>query len=519
MESPQAARSIMDSPSRPLPWLPALLRLLVLLLALRPLGVLGAPAYPGLTGAWRIDVPKPFGVTVQTFLVLHQEGERLTGRVYPNGSHDIPIEGVHAEGKDILFGMEWGWNFRVRPEGANLRVVITRGDGGTENVLAVPIPEESLRPSGVLPIPAVRDLPDNGLARTPPMGWNSWNHFAEAVDDRVIRETADAMVSSGMAAAGYVYVNIDDTWEGGRDAQGNIVPNRKFPDMKALADYVHAKGLKFGLYTGPGPVTCDGYVGSYGHEEQDARTFAAWGVDYLKYDWCSAGNLYSVPQSRQVYQKMGEILGRCGRPMVFSLGASIASQSATWGAAAGANLWRTASDIQDTWKKMSLVGFEQPSLAKYAGPGHWNDPDMLEIGNGGMSAAEYRTHLSLWCLLAAPLIAGNDLRTMSAETRDILTNREVIAVDQDALGRQGIRLAARDGMELWARPLAGGATALGIFNRGEAQAAASFTWAEAGLSGRPSSGRDLWAHAGVEPADEGMRATVPAHCVVMWVVR
>jgi alpha-galactosidase len=353
------------------------------------------------------------------------------------------------------------------------------------------------------------------------MGWNSWNHFAAAVDDRTVRETADALVASGMAAAGYVYVNIDDTWEGGRDGRGNIVPNTKFPDMRALADYVHGKGLKFGIYTSPGPVTCEGYVGSYGHEEQDVRTFASWGVDFLKYDWCSSQHLYPVSQMRPVFQKMGEALARCGRPMVFSLGGigNRMGEMWTWGPAAGANLWRTTNDIRDQWKRVSEIGFSQGGLAPYAGPGHWNDPDMLEVGNGGMSATEYRTQFSLWCLLAAPLIAGNDLRTMSAETQGILTNREAIAVDQDPLGRQGTRLAGRDGLELWAKPLKDGGRALGLFNRGEAEATAPFTWAEAGLPAKPSSVRDLWLHGNLAPADGGPSASVPAHGVVMLVVR
>jgi alpha-galactosidase len=494
---------------------------LCLLLALSPLEVRSAPAAGGLSGAWRIDIVKPGGVTVHTILVLHDEGGKITGKVYPNSSGISTIEDVRAEGADTLFSMNWGWNFRVRPEGANLRVVITHAGGERDEVLAVPVPEDSVRPPEILPVPAVRDLPDNGLARTPPMGWNSWNHFATAIDDRTVREEADALVASGMAAAGYVYVNIDDTWEGGRDGQGNIVPNTKFPDMRALADYVHQKGLKFGIYTSPGPVTCEGYVGSYGHEEQDARTFAAWGVDFLKYDWCSSQHIYTSSQMRPVFQKMGEALERCGRPMVFSMGCygNGIGDMWTWGPGAAANLWRTTRDIRDEWKRVSEIGFSQGRLAPFAGPGHWNDPDMLEVGNGGMSATEYRTQFSLWCLLAAPLIAGNDLRAMSAETLGILTNREAIAVDQDTLGRQGASLLARDGFELWAKPLKDGGTALGLFNRGEARATASFTWAEAGLSAKPSSVRDLWLHGDITPADEGLSAAVPAHGVVMLVVR
>jgi alpha-galactosidase len=504
------------------PPLPRGLPLLGLCFLLAPLAftVRGAPAPAGLSGAWRIDIAKPFGVTIHTYIFLHREGDTLAGTVAPNGSGEIPILHLHTEGADTVFKTNWEWVFRVRPEGSNLHVILTYGGGGRDEALAVPVPEDVLHATA-LPVPAVRDLPPNGLAQTPPMGWNSWNHFAERIDDRTVRETADALVSSGMAEAGYVLLGIDDTWEGGRDAQGNIVPNRKFPDMKALVDFVHRKGLKFGIYSSPGPITCGGYEGSFGHEEQDARTFAAWGVDYLKYDWCSASRVYPDAQMRPVFQKMGESIEHSGRPMVYSLsgyGGGIGEIWA-WGQGAGGNLWRTAGDINDTWKKMSELGFKQDRFAPYAGPGHWNDPDMLEVGNGGMSATEYRTHFSLWCLLAAPLIAGNDLRAMSDATREILLNRELIAVDQDALGRQGTRLLTRDGIEIWAKPLHDGGRALGLFNRGEAKATASLTWAEAGFSARPSSVRDLWQHSDLAVAEPGLSASVPAHGVVAVLVR
>jgi alpha-galactosidase len=491
-------------------------------LALPAFGVRGDPAVAGLNGAWRIDITKPSGVTVHTTIVLHQEGDKVTGTVYPNDSGISAIEGGHTEGADIVFTMNWAWKFRVRPEGANLRVAITYGGGGRDEVLALPVDEKSLGAPEALSLPTLRDLPANGLALTPPMGWNSWNHFNDLVDDRVVRETIDALVASGMADAGYVYVNLDDTWEGGRDSQGNIVPNKKFPDMRALADYAHHKGLKLGIYSSPGPVTCGGYVGSYGHEEQDARTFAAWGIDYLKYDWCSCARVYTDAQMRPVFQKMGEALRRCGRPMVFSIcgyGNGTLGQLWTWAPRVTGNLWRTTGDIRDNWKRMCEIGFGQGRFAPFAGPGHWNDPDMLEVGNGGMSATEYRTHFSLWCLLAAPLIAGNDLRTMSAETRDILTNREVIAVDQDSLGRQGTRLLARGTVEIWAKPLQERALALGLFNRGEEEATVSLTWAEAGLSNPPSSVRDLWRHSDIAPAADGLSASVPAHGVLLVNVR
>ena len=243
------------------------------------------------------------------------------------------------------------------------------------------------------------------------MGWNSWNKFRNQVSDKLVREIADAMVANGMQAAGYIYVNIDDTWEDSRDAAGNIQTNEKFPDMKALSDYVHSKGLKLGIYSSPGPKTCASYEGSFQHEEQDAKTYAAWGIDYLKYDWCSATQVYDYHCMPAVYAKMGEALLHCGRPVVYSLCQYGVFKGPTWGQRVGGNLWRTTGDISDSWKSMSHIGFDlQLDLYPYSGPGHWNDPDMLEVGNGGMTNMEYRTHMSLWSLLAAPLLAGNDLR-------------------------------------------------------------------------------------------------------------
>jgi alpha-galactosidase len=353
------------------------------------------------------------------------------------------------------------------------------------------------------------------LAPTPPMGWNSWNKFAEKVDDKTVRETADAIVSSGMKDAGYVYVNIDDTWEGKRDAQGNIQTNSKFPDMKALADYVHAKGLKLGIYSSPGPKTCAGYEGSYQHEEQDAKTWAAWGIDYLKYDWCSAEKVYKPAEMQAVYKKMSDALKATGRPIVFSLCQYGLQNVWEWGASVGGNLWRTTDDIEDNWKSMSTIGFDkQTGHEKYAGPGHWNDPDMLEIGNGGMSAVEYRTHLSLWAMLAAPLLAGNDLHAMSQETRDILVNKEVIAIDQDTLGRQGRRASKEGAGEIWMRPLANGDMALALFNRGDAMASITAYWELLGLKGKHKV-RDLWAHSDLGAFRDSFSAEVAAHGVMM----
>src|SRR6185437_10827897 len=258
-------------------------------------------------------------------------------------------------------------------------------------------------------------------------------------------------------------INIDDCWEGKRDATGYIHPNEKFPDMKALADYVHSKGLKLGIYSSPGPKTCDNYEGSYGHERQDAETYAAWGIDYLKYDWCSARDVYRPEQYPAAFRKMHDALVRAGRPIVFSIhGRGVVWE---WAASVGANLWRTTGDIADNYDRMIAIGFGQNGLERFAGSGHWNDPDMLEIGNGGMREEESQMHMSLWCLLAAPLIAGNDLTRTSSKDLAILTNPEIIAIDQDALGIQGRRITEEGPNVVWMKPLADGSKAVGLFNR------------------------------------------------------
>ena len=360
------------------------------------------------------------------------------------------------------------------------------------------------------------------LAQAPPMGWNSWNHFARKVDDATIRATADAMVSSGMRDAGYVYVNIDDTWEGDRDAQGVIHTNAKFPDMKALADYVHSKGLKLGIYSSPGAKTCAGYEGTLGHEAQDAQTYAAWGIDYLKYDLCGLRDQMKVAPSPEAahkimidaYTKMRDALRATGRPIVYSLCQYGEDAVWEWGASVGGNLWRTTGDISDNYARMADIGFSQAGLARFAGPGHWNDPDMLEVGNGKMSDEEYRTHMSLWAILAAPLLAGNDLATMTDSTKAILMNKEVIAVDQDVLGRQGDRVYAEGPIEVWSKPLSGGALAVGIFNRQPKVLTAHVDFAKLGFS-RGVQARDLWQHKDLGTLPAKYDVQIPAHGVLM----
>jgi len=372
---------------------------------------------------------------------------------------------------------------------------------------------EAARPKP-MPLPAKKTLAWNGLAATPPMGWNSYNKFRTNITDKEVREIADALVSSGMRDAGYTYLVIDDGWEGERDARGRLQPNSKFPDMKATVDYIHSKGLKAGLWTSPGPRACNPtYQGSYGHEEEDSKQWAEWGFDYIKYDWCSAGQIYTAEQQPLVYQKMAELLRATGRPIVLSICQYGDNKVFEWGPAAGGNLWRTTFDIRDTWESMAGIGFRQSDLAQYAKPGHWNDPDMLEVGNGGMTDTEYRTHFTLWAMAAAPLMAGNDIRSMNAATKEILLNREMIAVNQDKLGKAGRRVAKWEDTEVWLKPLDRGEYALALFNRGAAEAnvKADLTALELDGSWRA---RDLWKHADLPPVSGTFSSVVPSHGVV-----
>ena len=374
-----------------------------------------------------------------------------------------------------------------------------------------------LLPSAVL---AQTDNP----APTPPMGWNSWNLFAEKVTDKDVRAAADAMISSGMKDAGYVYINIDDTWQGKRDAQGNIQANSKFPDMKALSDYVHSKGLKIGIYSSPGPTTCAKYEGSYQHEAQDAKTYAAWGIDYLKYDLCGFRKIMmeqapndpakATQMMKDAYEKMHQALLATGRPIVYSFCQYGWDAVWEWGPGLGANAWRTTGDINPTWDRMTLIGFSQAGLSKYAGPGHWNDPDMLEVGNGKLNLEENRTHMSLWALLASPLLAGNDLSQMKPETLAILTNKDVIAIDQDALGKQGDRVSEVGPVEIWSKPLKGGDVAVGLFNRDDTPLPVTLQLGEVGFP-KGAEARDIWQAKDLGKLKGEYTTTVAQHGVVL----
>ena len=360
---------------------------------------------------------------------------------------------------------------------------------------------------------AYRTSPPTRVALTPPMGWNSWNHFGCDVSEALIRETADAIVSSGMRDAGYKYVVIDDCWQVSRDPSGTIVADpQRFPHgIKALADYVHSKGLKFGIYTDAGTKTCQGRPGTLGFEERDAQTYAGWGVDYVKEDWCNADRL----DARTQYTKFRRALDRTGRPIVLSICEWGVNQPWDWAPSVG-NLWRTTDDISDNWASMLSNLDQSAQHSTVARPGAWNDPDMLEIGNGGMTADEYRAHMSLWAMQAAPLIAGNDLRTMSAETKAILTNAEVIAVDQDSLGAQGTLVSSGPPeRQLWSKPLRDGSRAVVLLNRASSSDSISLSFRRAGIHTDSASVRDLWRHADLGRFRGSFTAVVPGHAALM----
>ncbi len=352
----------------------------------------------------------------------------------------------------------------------------------------------------------------NALALTPPMGWNSWNKFQCLISDKLIREVADAMVTNGMKDAGYLYVNIDDCWALPNRENGHLKANPDtFPNgIKSLADYIHSQGLKLGIYSDRGTDTCQGKAGSHGYEAVDAKDFADWGVDYLKYDNC---NIPSFSNTQKDFQKMRDALTASGRPIVFSI--------CTWGFLPWmpevGNLWRTGGDIHDDWGSMIGAMDNNDLEASYAHPGAWNDPDMLEIGNGAMTDTEYRTHFSLWAIMAAPLIAGNDVRTMSPETAEILLNQEAIAVDQDPWGLQGVRVADDgQGSNVYSKVLQGpNSRAVALLNRSNGPTTITVKWADLSIPPGPAFVRDLWAHQDLGDFSDSYSASVPSHGTVL----
>ncbi len=378
------------------------------------------------------------------------------------------------------------------------------------------------------------------ICLTPPMGWNSWNCWGLSVDQQKVQAAIDALISSGLADHGWSYINIDDGWEAdSRTPSGELPANDKFPDMKALGDYAHSQGLKLGIYSSPGTHTCGGFLGSWEHEFQDASTWAEWGIDYLKYDWCSYEKIavdHSLAELQKPYLKMKQILKELDRDIVFSLCQYGMGEVWKWGAEVGGNLWRTTGDITDTWNSMVGIGFGQDKCSPFAGPGAWNDPDMLVVGNVGwgpnlhpsrLTPDEQYTHISLWCLLSAPLLIGCDLSSLDAFTLNLLTNDEVIAIDQDPLGKQAERVKETAGQEVWAKKLMDGSLAVGLFDTGDPSPAGMFnwtgkmqidtvsvTWNELEISG-PKQARDLGRQKDLGEFDQELKFPVNHHGVVL----
>ncbi len=377
---------------------------------------------------------------------------------------------------------------------------------------------------------------EHKLALTPPMGWNSWNCWAGAVDDAKVRAAADWMVKSGLAAHGFQYVNIDDTWEGQRGANGEILTNEKFPSMRGLTDYVHGKGLKLGIYSSPGPTTCAGFVASYKFEDQDAATYAKWGVDYLKYDWCSYGGIAANDPSPELvrqqkpYIRMRESLDKADRDIAYSLCQYGMGNVWEWGAinSVCGNCWRTTGDISDNWDSLHGIYSSQNGHEKFAGPGHWNDPDMLIVGKVGWGPSLHETHLlpneqllhiSMWCMLSSPLLIGCDMSQMSDMTVSLLSNDELLDINQDPLGKPAGRISMTGDHEVWARPLFDGTRAVALVNAGEEDARISVSWPSLGIQGRQPV-RDLWLHKNAGSYTGEYSEVVPAHgCVVVKVGR
>ena len=355
---------------------------------------------------------------------------------------------------------------------------------------------------------------DNGLGKVPQMGWNSWNHFGCDISDDIIRQTADAFGTYGLDKFGYRYVNIDDCWASSRNSNGNVQadPNTFPKGIADLASYVHSKGLLFGMYSDAGNKTCAGRPGSLGYETNDAQTYAGWGVDYLKYDNCNNDGI--DPKVR--YPVMRDALNKTGRPIFFSMCEWGVEFPATWAPLVG-NSWRTTGDISDRWDSMITRADQNNLWAAYAGPGGWNDPDMLEVGNGGMTTTEYETHFSLWCLMKAPLLIGADVRNMSADTLRILTNVEVIAVNQDPRGAQGRKVNTTGDYEVWSAPLSDGAFAVILLNRGDTAVSMTAWWEDLPLDPNVTATvRDLWLHQDVGVVKGSVTAGVAGHGVVMY---
>jgi alpha-galactosidase len=470
-------------------------------------------------GVWLFDHagPNP-GVTM---LQVASDGDRITGAVTTKWYGPVTMQNARLDKGVLTFDVRnlndrehpmRSWTVKQTPKGVQLvgQMWFSKIDAAGRRGTVKDAETRAFRFQALPDWAAVEQAP---LAPRPPMGWSSWNKFAEKIDDKTIRAMADAMVSTGLRDAGYAYVNIDDGWQGTRGADGRIRPNANFPDMKKLADYVHSKGLKLGIYSSQGPRTCAGFEGSYGHVRQDAQTFADWGIDYLKYDLCSGEYFYADADTvKRSYAEMGAALRVTGRPIVYSLCEYGRFDVGAWGRQVGGHLWRTTGDITDDYATMARIGFDKNGKPEHTGPNGFNDPDMLEVGNGGMSLDEYTTHMTLWAISAAPLLMGHDLRQTPPEMLALLENREVIAVDQDERGVQGRAVRKNGTLEIWAKPLGDGAVALALFNRGDAAARMDARAADAGFESITAA-RDLWR--GKPVATDALTFDVPAHGAVM----
>ncbi|WP_233503601.1 glycoside hydrolase family 27 protein [Sphingomonas psychrotolerans] len=494
-----------------------LLTTLALATSLTPAGA--ALAQTRYDGVWLFDDagPNP-GVTM---LQVASNGDRITGAVTTQWYGPVTMQNARLDKGVLTFEVRnlndrehptRIWTVRRTPKGVQLDGQLWESKihaGGRKGTVR----DAEARAFRFQTLPDWKTVEQVPLAPRPPMGWSSWNKFGANIDDKTIRAMADAMVSTGLRDAGYIHVNIDDGWQGTRGPDGRIRPNANFPDMKKLADYVHSKGLKLGIYSSQGPRTCAGFEGSYGHVQQDAQTFADWGMDYLKYDLCSGEYFYADADTvKRSYAEMGAALKATGRPFIYSLCEYGRFEVGSWGRDVGGHLWRTTGDITDDYAAMARIGFDKNGKPEHAGPNGFNDPDMLEVGNGGMSLDEYTTHMTLWAMSAAPLLMGHDLRQTSPAMLALLENRDVIAVDQDAKGIQGKAVRKDGALEIWSRPLADGAVALALFNRGDAGAKIEARAADAGF-GAITAARDLWR--GQSVAVDKLTFEVPAHGAVM----
>ena len=452
------------------------------------------------------------GVPVDYYLDIKVDAYKITGRIHMTWGW-VHIQNSVINGDHFTLYLDDAIPIRIEGRKIHRELALTIYDPRSAPFTITVHPVASLpAPLFALPLPAIKDLSEKRIITShPPMGWNSWNHFAERIDDRTVRQIADAIVETGMRDAGYKYLIVDEGWAGLRDASGHLRGNAKFPDMKRLARYIHSRGLLFGIYSSPGPQTCGAYPGSYGHEDDDARTFAAWNVDYLKYDWCSAGEVYPESAMRAVYQKMGAALQRTGHSIVFAICQYGQQQVWRWGGQAGGGLWRVSPDIQDNWQSMRRNALADEIILHNNPTLHWNDPDLLEIGNGGMSDTEGQTQMILWALLGAPLIAGNDPRKMRAETAAIFLNPEVIALDQDLSQQNAIEVSTGVDVEIWRRLLADGSTAIGVVNVSGQEREFSIPWSKLGLHATPSRLRNLWMRVDMPVLQEGLSVKLDSH--------